>query len=150
MPIYLASNVRVYYQAHSKHKFGELEENSICSNKEHMCNHGKQNDWELGCGNQKTWVGPSSELTIIDEIKVSTNHVVSHGLEKFQLSSFSWQLNKRLRTYHAQWYNLDDLGLYYRKKTKRNTTRNQNETPQKTKIQFVNTLKIIIFADENQ
>lgn len=40
-----------YYQAHSKHKFGKLEENSICSNKEHMCNHGKSNDYELSRGN---------------------------------------------------------------------------------------------------
>jgi len=80
--------------------------------------------WVVGI--YEIWVGSNLELTVIDEIKVNTNHVASHGLEKFQLSSFSWQLNETLRTYNAQWYNLDDLGLYYRKKLKRNTTRIQN------------------------
>lgn len=104
--------------------------------------------WVVGI--YEIWVGSSLELTVIDEIKVNTNHVVSQGLEKFKLSSFSWQLNETLRTYNAQWYNLDDLGLFYRKKPKQNTTRNQNEMPQKTKIQFVGTLKMTTFADENQ
>ena len=40
-------------------------------------------------GIYEIWVGSNLELTVIDEIKVNTNHVASHGLEKFQLSSFS-------------------------------------------------------------